>query len=51
MMNDYEKSLITIAVIFVAALIFAAAIGTVEPKFNNDCPPAKECVCKINEKG
>ena len=47
MMDDYEKLLITIAVIGMVALIFAAAIGTFEPKLNS-CPPAKECVCKIN---
>ena len=43
-------AIVAITVIFVAALIFFSAVATVEPKLNN-CQQAKECVCKINEKG
>ena len=39
------------AVLILGWLLLLNALGAFEPTYDKNCPPAKECVCKINEKG
>ena len=45
------RLIVIFALLTFVGVIFLYAVGGLEPTYDKNCPPAKECVCKINEKG